>query len=120
LNVVDLSYCRDHQSYHTCLSRSATSEGTIIMQGFNTKTITKGISGYLRQEFRELEILNEITRLKYEQQLPDELNGLTRNMLLRQFQILKGTGFAPKDVPEVITWSETNPMDKVPQVTDIG
>jgi hypothetical protein len=118
LNVVDLSYCRAHRSYYTCLSRSATSEGTVIVQGFNTKIITKGISGYLRQEFRELEILNEITRLKYEQQLPYEINGLSCNMLLRQFQMLKGTGFAPKDVPEVITWSDKKPMNKVPQVID--
>jgi hypothetical protein len=120
LNVVDLSYCHDHQSYYTCLSHSATSEGTVIVQGFNAKIITKGISGYLRQEFRELEILNEITRLKYEQQLPYEMNGLTRNMLLRQFQMLKGTGFAPKYVPEVITWSDKKPMNKVPQVVDIN
>ena len=116
LNVVDLNYCRDHQSYYTCLSRSSTSQGTIIIQGFNPHIITKGASGYLRQEFRELEILNEITKLKYEQQLPSEINGLTRNMLLRQFQNLKGTGFTPQDVPKVISWSDSNPMDKVTQV----
>ena len=118
LNVVDLSYCRDHQSYYTCLSRSATSNGTIIVQGFNPRIITKGASGYLRQEFRELEILNEITRLKYEQQLPSKIHGVTRNMLLRQFQDLKGTGFAPRDVPKVISWSCSNPMDRVPKITD--
>ena len=86
-NVVDLSYCRDHQSYYTCLSRSASSAGTVIIQGFNSDIITKGASGYLRQEFRELEILNEITKLIYEQNNSSyQFNGTTRNMLLRQYQ----------------------------------
>ena len=43
-----------------------TAEGTIIVQGFDPKIITGGASGYLRQEFRELELLDEITKLKYE------------------------------------------------------
>jgi len=60
-NVVDLNSCYNHQSYYTCLSRSATAAGTIIVQGFNPKIVTGGASGYLRQEFRELEILDEIT-----------------------------------------------------------
>lgn len=44
----------------------ASSEGILIVQGMDTSKITKGISGFLRQEFRELEILNEITKLRYE------------------------------------------------------
>src|SRR5882762_10076309 len=31
-NPVDLSNCRSHQSYYTCLSRSATASGTVIVQ----------------------------------------------------------------------------------------
>jgi len=30
------------------------------VQGFNPKIITGGATGYLRQEFRELEILDEL------------------------------------------------------------
>jgi hypothetical protein len=51
-NVVYLNSCRDHQSYYTCLSRSASANGTIIIQGFHESKITGGTSGYLRQEFR--------------------------------------------------------------------
>ena len=48
-NPVDLNSCKTHQSYYTCLSRSATADGTIIVQGFDPKVITGGASGYLRQ-----------------------------------------------------------------------
>ena len=40
-------------------------EGTIIVQGFNDKYLTGGITGDLRQEFRELELMDEITKLRY-------------------------------------------------------
>ncbi|EPQ50473.1 hypothetical protein GLOTRDRAFT_50522, partial [Gloeophyllum trabeum ATCC 11539] len=48
-NVVDLHNCSNHQSYYTCLSRSASAEGTIIIQGFDPAKIMGGASGYLRQ-----------------------------------------------------------------------
>ncbi|TFK53511.1 hypothetical protein OE88DRAFT_1626505, partial [Heliocybe sulcata] len=48
-NVVDLNNCNSHQSYYTCLSRSASTEGTVVVQGFNPKQITGGASGFLRQ-----------------------------------------------------------------------
>ncbi|KAJ7279581.1 hypothetical protein C8J57DRAFT_1021095, partial [Mycena rebaudengoi] len=50
-NVVDLQHCKSHFSYYTCLSRSSTASGTAIVQAFDSRTITKGISGFLRQEF---------------------------------------------------------------------
>src|SRR5580704_8592105 len=34
-NTVHLSSCASHQSYYTCLSRSTSAAGTIIMQGFD-------------------------------------------------------------------------------------
>jgi hypothetical protein len=68
-NVVILNSCRDHLSYYTALSRSSTAEGTIIIQGFNPSKITCGAPGYLRQEFRELELMDEITRLRFEDKL---------------------------------------------------
>lgn len=64
-NPVDLSSARSHQSYYTALSRSATAAGTVILQGFDTYKITGGASGALRQEFRELEMLDDITTLRY-------------------------------------------------------
>ncbi|KAJ6591888.1 hypothetical protein B0H10DRAFT_1691920, partial [Mycena sp. CBHHK59/15] len=50
-NVLDLHNCKTHFSYYTCLSRSSTADGTLIVQGFDPSMITRGISGYLRQEF---------------------------------------------------------------------
>ncbi|KAK6966358.1 hypothetical protein R3P38DRAFT_3155434 [Favolaschia claudopus] len=66
---------QDHLSYYTALSRSSTSDGTVIVQGMNPARITNGINGYLRQdsEFRELEVLNEITRQRFEEHGSDML-----------------------------------------------
>ena len=117
-NVVDLNSCHTHQSYYTCLSRSATAAGTIIVQGFDPKVITGGASGYLRQEFRELEILDEITRMKYEKLLPNHITGNRRNSLIRQFQEWKGTNYVPKNVHNSIRWNKHDPLDSLNVVTD--
>ncbi|KAM6490121.1 hypothetical protein JOM56_014440, partial [Amanita muscaria] len=119
INIVDLNSCRDHLSYYTCLSRSATSEGTIIIQGFDQNKITCGASGYLRQEFRELELLNEITKLKYNSLLPEDMQKLQiRNTLIRQFQTYKGRNFVPTGVPKNLQWSDIAPMKIILPVAD--
>lgn len=64
-NVVNLNDGDCHQGYYTALSRSSTAAGTLILQGFDTSLITKKCSGDLRGEFRDLEILDDITRLRY-------------------------------------------------------
>ncbi|KAM6493945.1 hypothetical protein JOM56_010306, partial [Amanita muscaria] len=48
-NPVDLFNCRSHQAYYTALSRGATAEGTVILQGFDARKITGKASGALRQ-----------------------------------------------------------------------
>jgi hypothetical protein len=58
-------------SDYTCFSRSTSAAGTIIMQGFEPSIITRGCSGYLRQKSCEHEILDDLTRLAYENKLPD-------------------------------------------------
>ncbi|KAJ6474558.1 hypothetical protein DFH09DRAFT_883921, partial [Mycena vulgaris] len=45
------------------LSRDFIADGTVIVQGLNVAKIASDISGYLRQELRELKILDEITRV---------------------------------------------------------
>jgi hypothetical protein len=117
-NVVDLNSCRTHQSYYTCLSRSASAEGTIIVQGFDAKVITGGASGYLRQEFRELELLDEITQLRYVGLLPEKINGNRRNVVIRQFQTWKGTDYVPKNVHHSIRWDKHDPLDMLDVMTD--
>ncbi len=117
-NVVHLGSCYSHMSYYTCLSRSTSAAGTIIMQGFEPSIITRGCSGYLRQEFREHEILDDITRLKYENLLPDFIQGNTRNTLIRQYQDWKGENFVPEKVDISLRWSDKDPMNLLPVITD--
>jgi hypothetical protein len=69
-------------AYYTALSRNASAAGTIIIQGFVLRVITKGCSGYLRQEFREQEVLDDIIRLRYEGQLAEYVNEHLRNPLI--------------------------------------
>jgi hypothetical protein len=69
-NVVDLTYSRSHQGYYTALSRSATAARTLILSSFHPSKITGGASGALRQEFRELELLDNITALCFMDKLP--------------------------------------------------
>ena len=117
-NVVHLNSCRSHMSYYTALSRSASAAGTIIVQGFDTGKITRGCSGYLRQEFREHEILDDITKLRYEGKLPDHIQGLLRNNLIRSYQKWKGTDYVPEQIDEQLKWSVNDPMNLLPVVTD--
>jgi hypothetical protein len=117
-NAVDLNYCRNHQSYYTCLSRSATASGTIIIQGFSANKITSGISGYLRQEFREHEILDEISKLRYENNLPDHIQGNLRNPLIRTYQKWKGTKYVPLEMHTNLKWTDKDPLSILPEVQD--
>ncbi|KAJ7108099.1 hypothetical protein C8R44DRAFT_549299, partial [Mycena epipterygia] len=81
-NPVELAHCKDHKAYYVALSRGFTAEGTIIMQDFDERKITSGMSGHLRQEMRELETLDEITRLRHEGKLPSSVTGIFRRRLL--------------------------------------
>ena len=108
-NVCDLNNLRSHQSYYTALSRSATAEGTLILQGFDPKVITGRCSGALRQEFRELELLDEITRLRHLRKLPLTITGDTRNNLISAFREWKGEQYVPHNVHSSIRWSKSSP-----------
>ena len=117
-NVVHLNSCRSHMSYYTALSRSASAAGTIIVQGFDPSKITRGCSGHLRQEFREHEILDDVTKLRYEGKLPDNVQGILRNTLIRTYQIWKGTDYVPEQIDEQLKWSANDPMNLLPIITD--
>jgi hypothetical protein len=117
-NIVDLNSCSSHQSYYTCLSRSASAAGTIIVQGFDPRIVTGGASGYLRQEFRELELLDEITRLKYENILPDYIVGDRRNTIIREFQRWKGTEYVPEHVHPSLKWNRQDPLHMLDDISD--
>jgi len=105
-------------SYYTALSRSASAAGTIILQGFDPSKITRGCSGHLRQEFREHEILDDISRLRYEGQLPEEVQGGICNSLIRSYQNWRGTTYVPDKTDALLRWSANDPMILLPVVTD--
>ena len=117
-NTVHLNSCFNHMAYYTALSRSTSASGTIIIQGFDDKVINSGCSGYLRQEFRELEILDEVTTLRYEGKLPRNINGSLRNPLIRQFQKWKGVNYVPSKTDAALRWSSSNPLPLLRPVTD--
>ncbi|KAK6980534.1 hypothetical protein R3P38DRAFT_2747018 [Favolaschia claudopus] len=85
-NVVDLHNCKDNLSYYTALSRGSSAAGTVIVQGMDTTKITKGITGFLRQELRELEVLDEITAKIYEGHLIGEFNRVDRRELISAYR----------------------------------
>lgn len=85
-NVVELNNCRTHQSYYTALSRGTCAEGTVIIQGFNASVITSGIDGFLRQEFRDLETLDEITLMRYEGKIPNNVKGQFRIPFIQSYR----------------------------------
>ena len=110
-NVADINGCSSYFGAYTALSRGQTAAGTLIVQDFNVNKITGGTMGDVRQEFRELELLNKITKLKFEHKLPGTLNADTRYTLITDFRKLKGAGYIPAGLHPSITWSLTD-VDK--------
>lgn len=110
-NVVDLQECRTHQSVYTCLSRGTSYNNTLIIRDFSEKNMVGGISGWLRQEFRELELLDEITHLRYCNILPSGVGGSTRNQLISSYRHFKGVDYMPKTMPAPLAWSTFRPYN---------
>lgn len=59
VNIIETSTMTSYQSYYTALSRSANAMNTAIIGELNYDMLTGGLKnhGWLRQEFRHLEIL---------------------------------------------------------------
>ena len=111
-NPVDLNNLQTHQAYYTALSRSSSAKGTILLQGFDARKMTGGASGALRQEFRELELLDEITNLHYLGKLDKSVTGCTRNHLIKCFREWKGYQYVPHNVHKSIRWTKKDPLNE--------
>ena len=95
-NVADLSQCRSHQGFCTSLSRSSTAAGTLILSSFHASKITGGASGALHQEFWELELLDDITKLHFNNKLPRRIAMADhRNLMIDMFWEYKGKNYIP-------------------------
>ena len=112
-NVVHLPYSRTHQSIYTCLSRSSSLKDTIILDGFNASYMRCGASSMLRKEFRELEMLDDITKLSDAGQLPRHVKGATRGVLLQSYLDWKGVRYVPQAVPAALNWQDAPQEDLV-------
>ena len=94
-NPVNLTNCKNQHAVYTALSRSTTADGTLILGEFDTRKITSGISGHLRQEFRELELLNCITKDRFLNKLPRTATASLRKPLIHEYQLTKEPSFQP-------------------------
>jgi len=102
-NVVDLRYMQSHQGYYTSLSCGTSAAGTLILGGFHPSKITGGASGALHQEFYELELLDEITTLHYENKLLRKIvMADRRNTLIALFREKKGSEYMPSKMHKAI------------------
>ncbi|KAJ7216263.1 hypothetical protein C8J57DRAFT_1096189 [Mycena rebaudengoi] len=72
------------------------------------------MSGYLREELRELEILDDITQLRFEGVLPKNVTGLYRIPLLRSYQAWKGANYELAHLDNAISW-HTGMGPRVPE-----
>ncbi|KAF8075770.1 hypothetical protein FPV67DRAFT_1617250 [Lyophyllum atratum] len=110
-NVVHIQNCLSHQAMYTSLSRGVSARGTITLQGFNSNKITGGASGQLRQEFRELELLDNITCMRFEGKLPEGMHDAgRRNTLIDSFRACKGIDYMPPTINPAIRWSKSDPF----------
>jgi hypothetical protein len=65
------------------------------------------MSGYLRQELRELEILDEITKLRFEGRLSESVTGLYRRRLIRSFYAWKTDHRGPSHFHPAMRWDSS-------------
>ncbi|OBZ74982.1 ATP-dependent DNA helicase PIF1 [Grifola frondosa] len=110
-NVCHLKYCRNHQSIYTCLSRSASFKGTVLIGDLDSSKMQGGAAGDLRRELRELEILDSITKMRLTGTLPPEIHGNTRGPLIQSFQDYYGRRYVPDHVPTALNWADLPEAD---------
>jgi hypothetical protein len=110
-NVVDLHNLKNHHAYYTALSRSSSATGTLILQGFDESVVKNKASAALRQEFRELEILDEITLRMYEGTLPLTFQKAeSRNALIDLYRTYLGPSHMPKNLHPALEWKPKDPF----------
>ena len=77
-----------------------------------------GAPGYLRQEFRELELMDEITWFQFEDKILPSIKDNLRNFFIRQYQLLKVELYVPDVVPDTLKWTKSDPMNNLKIHTD--
>ncbi|KAF9069956.1 hypothetical protein BDP27DRAFT_1221496, partial [Rhodocollybia butyracea] len=67
--------------------------------------------GWLQQEFRHLEILDEITRLRCSSKLPTSVKGERRQSLLDSWCKSKGKQYTPSQLDAELHWTGTEILE---------
>jgi hypothetical protein len=80
--------------------------------------ITSGGTGYLREEFCKLEILDEITKMRYKDTVPAKVQGSVKKSLIQSFQKWKGTTYVPLSAHKALKWPARDPLPLLSAVTD--
>ena len=113
VNIVDLLNCRNHQAMYTCLSRGSEASNTLILGPFDASLIQGALSGHLRQEYRHLEILDDITKLFFNEELPFAHQADRRQPLIKAYQDHFGKKHNPSQLPKPLKWTDTDfgPVD---------
>jgi hypothetical protein len=120
MNVVDGISCKTQFSYYTALSRSTSFAGTIILGGIDQTKICPerkrgrkepSTAGELRAEFRELEILNDITHKRCLGKLHSDVAGESRNPLIDSYQRTYGKHYVPRGVDTNLNWASAGNED---------
>jgi len=101
-NIVDFNNLSCHQAYYTVLLWSVLATRTIILQGFNAKVMTGGVSPTVWQEFRNLEILDATIQLHFESKLPKTVFSEVRSCLVASYRRWKGMNDMPQNIDSAI------------------
>ena len=104
-NPVDLRQCYSHQLIYTALSRCPTLDGVLILHDFEECRVMGGARADIMHEFRKLEILDDITRLRFDGVLPFDVTGQPRDVLVQQYQAWKGLYHIPSGVHLAVQWT---------------
>ena len=95
-NPVDLQHCRNHQAVYTALSRCSSLNGLLLLSNVDPAKMKGGLSGDLRRELLEHEMLDDISDLRFRQQLPESVTGLMRKDLLESFRQHHNGRYVPR------------------------
>ncbi|EIW61752.1 uncharacterized protein TRAVEDRAFT_117359 [Trametes versicolor FP-101664 SS1] len=104
-NPCHLKYCRTSQSLYTCLSRSASLEGTVIIGEFDDSKMSGGLPGPLMREFIDFEVLDDVTRLDFEGKLAKTVPRSYRSETIAAFMSTVSTPYQPPHMHSALDWS---------------
>lgn len=99
---------------YTCLSRSSSLEGTLIVHAWDEYKVNSGIILSLRREFRHLEILDHITSMREAGTVPVGIVGRNRADLITTYQAVFGLNHVPALVHPALDWQHAPDHELLP------